>query len=172
MLAKKFWSGLGPYGPLWAHMGPYGPLWGPYGSSWTGPDMTKSRLLVQFRTLRVQNVVFFMKCLDDSASFLPEELKNHIIFTKNPNIWPKIQKIPQGFPKILKIPRFPKVPCGALWSPVDAQLLHDKNLLKHKSPSRRCRMLPWSFRTSRIFASLLQNARVYSWAPKVPAKGY
>ena len=27
-------------------------------SSWTGPEMTKSRLLVQFRMLRVRNWVF------------------------------------------------------------------------------------------------------------------
>ena len=56
-------AGLGPspgWGPVrnGAHMGPYGPLWGPYGSSWTGPDMTKSGLLVQFRTFRVQNLFF------------------------------------------------------------------------------------------------------------------
>ena len=29
-----------------------------YLSSWTGPDMTKSRLLVNFRTFRVQNWAF------------------------------------------------------------------------------------------------------------------
>ena len=50
-------SGLGP-GPGW---GPYGPLWalmGPYGSSWTGPDMTKSGLSVEFDTFRVQKWYF------------------------------------------------------------------------------------------------------------------
>ena len=37
------------------------------------------------------------KFIDDSASFLLEKLKNHIILTKNLNILPKIQKIPQQF---------------------------------------------------------------------------
>ena len=42
-------------GPGW---GPYGPIWGPYGSSWTGPDMTKSGLLVEFGAFRVQKWYF------------------------------------------------------------------------------------------------------------------
>ena len=50
--------GWGPYGPMWALMGPYGPIWGPYGSSWTGPDMTKSGLLVEFGMFRVQKWYF------------------------------------------------------------------------------------------------------------------
>ena len=29
-----------------------------YLSSWTGPDMTEVRVLVQFRTLRLQNLLF------------------------------------------------------------------------------------------------------------------
>ena len=112
-----------PYGPIWTPTccavlccpgwGPYGPLWGPYGSSWTGPDMTKSRLLVQFRTFRVQNKVFgqmrpgsgrippnrdfwfnfacfgsktefLTKFLDDSAWFCVEKLKKHGSETKKP----------------------------------------------------------------------------------------
>ena len=52
------WAHKGPYGPLWAYMGPYGPIWGPYGSSWTGPDMTKSGLLVEFVTFQVQKWYF------------------------------------------------------------------------------------------------------------------
>ena len=28
-----------------------------------------------------------IKFLNDSASFLPEKLKNHVILFKNPNIW-------------------------------------------------------------------------------------
>ena len=55
------WALMNPYGPIWALMGPYWPLWahmGPYGSSWTGPDMTKSGLLIQFHTFRVQNLLF------------------------------------------------------------------------------------------------------------------
>ena len=35
-----------------------------------------------------------MEFPNDSASFLLEKLKIHVISTKNPNIWPKIQKIP------------------------------------------------------------------------------
>ena len=62
------WAHMGPYGPLrahiWAHMGPYGriygPLWahmGPPEQVLAGPDMSKSRLLVQFNTFRIQNKV-------------------------------------------------------------------------------------------------------------------
>ena len=36
---------------------------------------------------------FFTKFLNDSAWFLLEKLKKHVILTKNHNIWPKIQKI-------------------------------------------------------------------------------
>ena len=54
--------------------------------------------------------------MDDSASFLPEKLKNHVILNKS--YLTKNEKI-------FKIPRFPRVPCGpvdpcgALWSPVE-----------------------------------------------------
>ena len=53
-----------------------------------------------------------MKFLDDSASFLQEKLKNHVILTKNLNILAKIQKIPK---KIRKIPKF----LGFLGTPVE-----------------------------------------------------
>ena len=91
--------GWGPYGPLWAHiwanMGPYGPIYGPiwahmgpYGTSWIGLGRLRKlsvKLLDQFRTFRVQNLLL-MKFLNDSASFLLEKLKNHVILTKNLNI--------------------------------------------------------------------------------------
>ena len=92
------------YGPMWALMGPcmgpytgpYGPLWahtwahmGPYGSSWTG--LRRLRKLsenfpLDFWTNFARfgfKTEFFMKFLDDSASFLPQKLKNHVILTKN-----------------------------------------------------------------------------------------
>ena len=39
--------------------------------------------------------VFLTKILNDSAWFLLEKLKKHVILTKNPNIQPKIPKIQQ-----------------------------------------------------------------------------
>ena len=60
-----------PGGPIRAHMDPYGPIYGPiwvhmgpYGSSWTGLGSSVNfrklsvRLLDQFRTFRVPNLVF------------------------------------------------------------------------------------------------------------------
>ena len=50
-------------------------------------DMTEVRVLVQFGTFRVQKLYFDeTKFINDSASFLLEKLKNHIILTKNLNI--------------------------------------------------------------------------------------
>ena len=79
-------AGLGPspgWGPVrvGAHMGPYG-------SSWTGLGRLRKlsvRLLDQFRTFRVQKLYFY-EIINDSASFLPEKLNNHVILTKNPDI--------------------------------------------------------------------------------------
>ena len=45
---------MGLYGPLWAHMGPYG-------TSWIGLGRLRKlsvRLLEEFRTFRVQNLLF------------------------------------------------------------------------------------------------------------------
>ena len=57
-----------------------------------------------------------MKFLNDSASFLPEELKNHVILTKNPNILPKIPKIQkknlEEYKKKQGFLGFPRDPCG------------------------------------------------------------
>ena len=52
------------------------------------------------------------KFIDDSASFLPEKLKNHVILTINLNIGQKIQKIPPKSRKIHKNPGFPRDTCG------------------------------------------------------------
>ena len=60
-----------------------------------------------------------MKFLNDSASFLLEKLKNHVILTKNLNICPKIPKITQ---KSRKIPKNPWISmdfhCGATVEPL------------------------------------------------------
>ena len=48
--------------------------------------MSDFRLLVQFRTFRVQNL-FLTKFINDSASFLPEKLKNHVILIKTRCFW-------------------------------------------------------------------------------------
>ena len=50
-----------------------------------GPDMTEVRVLVQFCTFRSKNGIL-TKCYNDSASFLPEKLKNQVILIKNLNI--------------------------------------------------------------------------------------
>ena len=58
------WAHMGPYGPLWALMGSYGPLWahmGPPGQVLEVPKTFRKlsvRLLDQFRTFRVQNLIF------------------------------------------------------------------------------------------------------------------
>ena len=86
----------------------------------SGPDMSRSRFFrsghVQIRTFQVRTwpnqdfwwnfecfgfkIRFLTKFHNDSASFLPEKLKNQVILTKNLNIWPKIPKIPQKSRKI------------------------------------------------------------------------
>ena len=59
-------------GPLWADMGPYG-------SSWTGPDMTNHDFWTNFARFG-SKTKFLTKFLDDSAWFLLEKLKKHVIF--------------------------------------------------------------------------------------------
>ena len=87
-------------------------VWSKYLSSWTGLGRSGH---VQITTWQVRTwpnrdflskfacfgfkIRFFTKFHNDSASFLPEKLKNQIILIKNLNIWlklennPKIQKI-------------------------------------------------------------------------------
>ena len=90
---------MGPYGPIygpiWAHMGPLWVLMGPYGPIWAlmGPLGQVLEKASTFRRDFWTNFARFgskakclMKCLDDSASFLLEKLKNHVILTPNLNI--------------------------------------------------------------------------------------
>ena len=84
---------MGPYGliygPIWALMGPY---MGPYGISWTGlgegvnfPSTFRKTIWTNLSRFGSKNGIL-MKFLDDSASFLLEKLKNHVILIKNLNI--------------------------------------------------------------------------------------
>ena len=70
----------------------------PPGQVLASPDMSKSRLLVQFRTFRVQNF-FFKTFLDDAAWFCLEKLKKHNKFGNR--IWKCV--------KSAKIKAFPLV---------------------------------------------------------------
>ena len=90
---------MGPYGPIygpiWAHVGPYGPIWaniGPPGQvldfrklSANFPQAFRKTIWINFARFGSKNSIL-MKFLDDSASFLLEKLKNHVILTENPNI--------------------------------------------------------------------------------------
>ena len=83
---------MGPYGPMWAHMGLCGPLWVLLDRSWDCVNFP-STFIKTFRKTIWTNFARFgsrngilIKFLDDSASFLLEKLKNHVIFAKNPNI--------------------------------------------------------------------------------------
>ena len=71
-------SGLGP---KWALMGPPGQVL-------AGLDMSDFRLLVEFPHFGFKNR-FLTKLIDDSAWFLLEKLKKHVILTKNLNILTK-----------------------------------------------------------------------------------
>ena len=91
--------------------GPYGPLWVLLDRSWKFRKLSV-RFPSTFRTTIWTNFIHFgsrncilMKFLDDSASFLLEKLKNHVILTQNLNIQPKIQKIPEKSRKFPEIPR-------------------------------------------------------------------
>ena len=84
-------SGLGP-GPGW---GPYGPIWALMGLPGQVLEVLEDsvRFPSTFRRDIWTNLArfgsktnFLMKFLDDSASFLLEKLKNHVILTKNLNI--------------------------------------------------------------------------------------
>ena len=79
-------------------MGPYGPIWAPYGSIWAlmGPPGQVLEDSVNFRKLSVRlwtnfarfgsKTEFLIIFLNESASFLPEKLKNHVILSKDFNI--------------------------------------------------------------------------------------
>ena len=77
--------GWGPYGPMWALMGPPGQV--------LEKASTFRQISVRFPLDFWTNFARFgskngilVKFLDDSASFLLEKLKNHVILTKTLNI--------------------------------------------------------------------------------------
>merc|ERR1711924_126835 len=79
---------VSPYGPMWAHMGPSGPLWVLLDRSWRFRKLSVNfpcDICTNFARFGSRNSIL-MKFLNDSASFLLEKLKNHVILTKNPNI--------------------------------------------------------------------------------------
>ena len=76
---------IGPYGPMWALMGPYGPLWVLLDKSSQVRTCPISDSWSNFACFGSKNK-FLTKFLDDSAWFLLEKLKKHVILTKNPNI--------------------------------------------------------------------------------------
>ena len=80
---------MGPYwpiyGPLWAHMGLLGQVLEVLEDSVRFPSTFRRDIWTNFARFGFKTK-FFMKFLNDSASFLLEKLKNHVILTKNPNI--------------------------------------------------------------------------------------
>ena len=86
---KRPGPGWGPYGPIWAHMGPYmgpyRPLWVLLDRSWKIPYTFRRDFWTNFAGFG-SKTCFLMKFLNDSASFLLEKLKNHVILTQNLNI--------------------------------------------------------------------------------------
>ena len=93
-----------PYGPMWAHMGPYGSSWTGLGKSVNFPSTFRKTIWTNLARLG-SKTNFLMKFLNDSASFLLEKLKNHVIWTKSFNIELKIPKIPEKIRKFPEIPR-------------------------------------------------------------------
>ena len=82
-------------GPGW---GPYGPLWVLLDRSWQVRTCPISDFWSNFACFGFR-MRFLTKCLNDSAWFLLEKLKKHVIFTKNLNIWQIFPKIPQKIPQ-------------------------------------------------------------------------
>ena len=76
---------MGPYGPIWALMGPYGPSWALMGPPWQVRTFPISDFWSNFARFGYKND-FSTKFINDSASFLPQKLKNHVILSNNPNI--------------------------------------------------------------------------------------
>ena len=82
----KDWPSLSHQdGPIWAHVGPYGPSWTGLGEGVNFPSTFRKTIWTNLARFG-SKTDFLMKCLDDSASYLLEKLKNHVIFTKNHNI--------------------------------------------------------------------------------------
>ena len=83
---------MGPYGliygPMLAHMGPYGPIWahkGLPGQVLEKASTFRTDIWTNFARFGSRNGIL-MKFHNDSASFLPEKLKHHVILIKNLNI--------------------------------------------------------------------------------------
>ena len=70
---------------IWAHMGPYGSSWTGLGKSVNFPSTFRKHFWTNFARFGSKNGIL-MKFLNDSASFLLEKLKNHVILTQSPNI--------------------------------------------------------------------------------------
>ena len=82
------WAHMGPYGPIWALMGPYGPIWVLLDRSWKKRQLSVNfpyDIWTNFARFGSQNGIL-MKFLNDSASFLLEKLKNHVVLATNLNI--------------------------------------------------------------------------------------
>ena len=80
------WGPQGSTGPrVGAHMGPYGSSWTGLGKSVNFPSTFRKTIWTNFARFGSRNGIL-MKFLDDSASFLLEKLKNHVILIKNFNL--------------------------------------------------------------------------------------
>ena len=78
-------QGWGPYGPLWAHMGLPGQVLEVLEDYVRFPSTFRRDIWTNFARFG-SKTTFFIKFLNDSASFLLEKLKNHDILTQTPNI--------------------------------------------------------------------------------------
>ena len=138
---------MGPYGPMWALMGPPGQVLEKRKLSVNFPSTFRKTIWTNFARFGPRNGIL-MKFLNDSASFLLEKLKNHVILTKNPNIWPKIPKIPQKSRKIPKNPAIPRVPrwrpmWRPMWRTYVSLHLHHSEHTGHTHTTRSTCLLIW-----------------------------
>ena len=126
-----------PDGPIWAHMGPCGPIWahiGPPGQvldfrklSVRFPQTFRKTIWTNFARFGSKSYIF-MKFLNDSASFLLEKLKKHIIYKKTLIFHQKSRKFPKNQGKYQKILGIPRDLCGGpmwrpMWRPQDTYML-------------------------------------------------
>ena len=90
---------------MWAHMGPYGSSWTGLGEGVNFPSTFRKTIWTNFARFGSRNNML-MKFLNDSASFLLEKLKNHVILTKTLIFDQKFRKYPKNFKKYSKIHGF------------------------------------------------------------------
>ena len=76
---------MGPYGPMWAHMGPPGQVLEKASTFRHISVNFPYDIWTNFARFGSRNGIL-IKFIDDSASFLLEKLKNHVILTKSLNI--------------------------------------------------------------------------------------